>query len=220
METQSQLENLVQLSRKGDRGAFDKITRHFHARIESIVRLRIGQDLRRRIDVDDVVQETYMRAFKGISNFEWESEPQFRAWLCKIAERTCTDVVRQHVISQKQSIDKELQGGLGPKSDGGQTNLLELLSLTQTRPSGYVRREERLTRLEQAMDSLSDRHKEVILLSVIQRISTQEVAERMDMSIQAVCMLRTRALRKLKDLFGETESLRLPDRRAFEGEGE
>ena len=41
---------------------------------------------------------------------------------------------------------------------------------------------------------------------------TSEIAERFGMKSPAVCMLRSRALKKLRQAFGETESLHLPDR--------
>lgn len=221
MKSDPCLEQLVRESAGGDRESFDRITRRFHARIQSLVRLRIGPSLRRRVDVDDVVQETFLRAFRAIDSVRWEGERAFQGWLCTIAERTCTDTLRQHVLAEKQSIEREVRLPTTPvPGESHAHQLLDLLSLTQTRPSGHLRREERLGRLERAMDSLPARHREVLLLSVVQRMPTQEVARRLEMTSQAVCMLRTRALRKLRDLFGETESLRLPDRRAFPDSGE
>ena len=67
-------------------------------------------------------------------------------------------------------------------------------------------------RSERAVRELPDHYREVIILSVVQRVPTQEVAARLAMTVPAVCMLRSRALRKLRDVFGNTDSLRLPNR--------
>ena len=63
------------------------------------------------------------------------------------------------------------------------------------------------------LKTLSADHREVLLLSRIEGLSIQEVAERMDRSPDAVKKLLSRALNALRAAFGETESLRLPDKR-------
>ena len=80
-------------------------------------------------------------------------------------------------------------------------------------------RNERFDRLEKALEQLSDEHRRVILLSRIDGLSMKEIAARMERSPDAVMKLLRRALKKLKETFGDTESLSLPAR-ALRTEGE
>lgn len=79
-------------------------------------------------------------------------------------------------------------------------------------PSRCLQRHERFERLEKALENLSPDHRKVILMARIEGLPIQEIAARMERSPDAVMHLLRRALRKLKAAFGETESLRLPER--------
>ena len=81
-----------------------------------------------------------------------------------------------------------------------------------------LRREERFERLQKALESLPPDYREAIRLSRIEGLKTVEIAERMGRSREAVKQLIFRALRRLRESFGDTESLHLPDRK-FDTEG-
>ena len=85
-------------------------------------------------------------------------------------------------------------------------------------PSRIARRGERFDRLAEALNRLSADHREVILLSRIEGLRMKEVAKRMNRSENAVLLLLSRGLKKLKESFGETESLHLPWRGLKGGE--
>ena len=72
---------------------------------------------------------------------------------------------------------------------------------------------ERFDRLQEALDSLVPDQREVILLARIERVPMAEVAVRLRRSPGAVAQLLWRALKNLREQFGDTESLHLPDRR-------
>ena len=54
------------------------------------------------------------------------------------------------------------------------------------------------------------RHRQVILLTLLEMLPAREVALRMDRSEKAVSMLLFRAMRALREVFGDTSSLTLP----------
>ncbi|HAK96178.1 MAG TPA: hypothetical protein DCM87_14590, partial [Planctomycetes bacterium] len=92
-------------------------------------------------------------------------------------------------------------------------------------PSRAARREERFDRLEGALARLPEEHRQVIRLARIEGLPIAEIAVRMNRSAAAVSMLLSRALKRLREGFGDTESMSLPDRmlggagRAPEAEG-
>lgn len=197
--------SLVERFRRGDKEAFKQLVYRHRERLLSVIRLRFGHQLQQRVDPDDVLQETLLRVYEAREDFRWQGRARFVAWLTTIAERTCTDIVRQHLVRQKQAVQKQV-------SLSRRRGLRDVLAGSATEPLNDLRRAERLTRLEDALGQLSPEHREVIVLSILQCLPTRKVAERLGITSSAVCMLRTRALLKLRDIFGNTESLRLPPR--------
>lgn len=183
---------LLKRTRSGDRGAFDELCREHGDGLAALIRARLGAALRAKIEPEDILQETLLRAFESIDVFRGEDAKTFFNWLASIAEHLIWNA------SQKRSL------GEAPlvfdASDGGVS------------PSKGLRRKERLARLEASLSGLKPEQREAILLSKVDGLRVKEIAARMGRSEAAVKQLLSRGLRALRRSFGDTESLRLPDR--------
>jgi len=189
----SELE-LVEKAQAGDAQAFGDLVEMHRGRLQSFVERRLGNRLRERVEVEDVVQETLLKAWEAIATFRWEGEGSFRRWLCGIVENVILHQVRLSLRGEKLSIEGEPAAALDS-------------------PSKALRKEERFERLEEALRKLSPEHGEVIRLVRLEGLPVKEVARRMHRTPGAVAQLLWRAMQKLKATFGETESLSLPPRR-------
>lgn len=167
------------------------IARH-EAPLRDHIRARIGSHLKARLEVEDIFQETFAKAFQLLSTFRWQGEGSFLRWLKGIALNEILRLAKRERRREFISID------LAEEPGGGSS------------PSRGVRRGERFARLQSALGGLSLEHREVIVLARIQGLRLAEVAKRMGRTPNAVAQLLGRALAKLKDAFGETESLSLP----------
>jgi RNA polymerase sigma-70 factor (ECF subfamily) len=183
-------EELFRRAAAGDRAAFDSLADKERAQLDTHVRSHLGAALRRNVDPEDIVQETLLRAFRSISQMEWRGEAAFRSWLRLTAE---------HVILHAAQTNRRTQSPLDPDVPANDPS-----------PSRVQRRDERFERLRQAIDGLPPDYREVIVLARIERLRIREIAKRMERSEDAVKQLLARALRKLRDSFGDTESLNLP----------
>jgi RNA polymerase sigma-70 factor (ECF subfamily) len=183
---------LVAEAQAGDRNAFGQLVRRYRDRLERQIRARLGAKLRARLDAEDVVQETFTVAFRTIGKFSWRDEESFYRWLGSIAEH--------YILSASQ------------KKAWDEIALPRQMGATDASPSKTLRREERFERLEAALAGLSEDHRKVVLLARVEGLTVAEIASRMDRSPGAVKMLLARALLRLKQSFGDTESLHLPDR--------
>lgn len=193
------VKDLVERAQRGDRAAFDDLVRLESARLEAFVRARLGGSLARKTHIEDIVQESLLRAYRDFREFQLRDDDSFARWLCGIAGHVILEAASGHQRSRTVPLDFDVS------ADG-------------TTPSHAARREERFDRLQDAMDSLSPEHQEVILLVRVEGLPIKEVARRMDRTPHAVSNLLLRASQKLKEILGETESLSLPDRR-LQGEG-
>jgi RNA polymerase sigma-70 factor (ECF subfamily) len=189
--------DLVERAQASDRSAFDRLSGQIHSRLAAFVRSRLGKELRSRYEVDDVVQETFLRAYQSIGRFEWHGEGSFLRWAISIADLLIRDLARAAALPVNSPVDlaRDLPGDEPPPERG-------------------LRRQERFDRFERAYHALSPEHQEVIRLARLEGLQVSEVAERLGRSQSAVRHLLLRALEKLREAFGEeTESLHLPPRR-------
>ena len=185
-------QHLVALAKQGDSSALNQLCSVYGERVRRIVRLRIGPELRSKFDSVDVVQDALIQALGNLQDFTYRNEGDFLRWLCRIAENAFRDVLdRFHAA--KRDIRREIpftqRAITADRSSFGIAGPLQT-----TTPSVLLSRKEQLDRLERAMDSLKPEYREVIVLSRIERLSSEEIARRLDRSKGAVAMLLSRAL--------------------------
>ena len=192
MDSRDKEQELIDRARQGDAAAFGKLAAVHRTGLLLFIRTRLGARLRAETEAEDILQETYLKAFDSVDRFEWQGDRSFFKWIATIAE---------YIIR-----------GLG-RSQKGAAALLDFNHADSApSPSRALRREERLERLQTALQSLDEDHQTVIRLARFEGLSTSEVARRMNRSPGAVRHLLLRALEKLRTNFGEdTESLGLPD---------
>ena len=91
MERKNHMESLVEEASKGDRQAFDRLTRENYERSRSLVLHFLG-GIPGGVSVDDVLQETFLRAYLQIKRFTWEGEDSFFRWLGGIARNVIREL--------------------------------------------------------------------------------------------------------------------------------
>jgi RNA polymerase sigma-70 factor (ECF subfamily) len=200
---------LIRCAQDGDRPAFDVLVKRHRQRLLALIEVRLGPQLRRFVEVEDVEQETYLQALRSLTSFDADAPEvengAFFRWLGGITEHVIQNLDRHHLKTRKRS--PQANGAAVPV---GLAGVAPLLQGHGTTPSRLLRRRERLRRLEEALDRLSEDHREVLILSRLRGLSVTEIAERMGRSPDAVSMLILRALRQLRALFGTTDSCGLP----------
>jgi RNA polymerase sigma-70 factor (ECF subfamily) len=183
--------HLVERARAGDRAATEELVRNSRSQLLDSIRRRVGSGLRGKLDPEDVVQETSVRAPRSLEGFEWQGRGSFLRWLQDIAENFILDAARRQRVRKELQLDQDF-----PASGAS--------------PSKNAQRGERAERLERSLEGLSPDHRKVIVLSRFERLKIKEIARRMGRSESAVKNLLLRAMKALKDSFGDTESLGLP----------
>ena len=190
---------LVTLAKGGDASALDQLCHVYAERVRWMVRLRIGKELRSKLESMDLVQEVFIHALEGLGDFTYENEGDFIRWLSKIAENAFRDNLDK-LHADKRDIRKELRlGGCGPTTDGRFAGAPGPIDTTT--PSVIMSRKEDLARLEEAIDKLRPEYREVILLAKIEELSYSQIGDRLGKSTGAVKMLVSRARMALVSAF-------------------
>ena len=189
--TQETEESLAGRARAGDRSALEELLSLQRGRLRSWIDSRVGPKLRVSIDVEDILQDTQLRALESIGRFVWRGEDSFFRWLCVIAQHLIWNASKKRSRRETRLVVEPPGPGMPPSTD--------------------MRRKERLDRLEQSLQNLRPDEREAVRLSRIEGLRIREVAERMNRPESTVQSIIARALKKLRDSFGDTESLHLPD---------
>lgn len=133
----------------------------------------------RNHDVEDLVQETFIRAWKGLPRYKEKSGP--KTWLCSIARNVAIDARRK---SQRQ-----------PKSV--QATLDDLPSPHHT-PEEMVAMRDVQNQILRALDSIRSGYKDVILCRTIMDMSISETAEVLGWTKTRVNVTLHRGIRALR----------------------
>ena len=82
--------DLVAAVRTGDTAAFEVLVREYQPRVFAMAR----RYARREEEVEDIVQEIFIKAFQKLASFRGDAP--FEHWLMRLAVRTCYDFLRAH----------------------------------------------------------------------------------------------------------------------------
>jgi RNA polymerase sigma-70 factor, ECF subfamily len=81
--------NYVRLAVKGDRQAFQKLIQQY-----KLIMYRLGKTiLKNDSDIGDAMQESILKAYKGIGNLK--NEEVFKSWLLRILVNECNNILRK-----------------------------------------------------------------------------------------------------------------------------
>lgn len=194
---------LIRRARQGDGESREQLFALCRSYLAFAARAQVETWLRAKVDASDLVQQTMLEAHRDFDRFQGASEREWLAWLKKILAHNAADFIRRYRGTAKRQVAREVRF-----SDGGQTATIagapEPAAPDQTPSQELVRLDDEL-RVASALAQLAPDYQEVIVLRNLQRLSFNEVAERMGRSRPAVQMLWMRAIRKLQQTLGAEE---------------
>lgn len=169
----------------GSSEALEQLYERISPRLLAYIHLRMGRDLRARLESRDILQAALMRSFERLDDFRGSDPRALGAWLARIAEREIADRADYH-HRQRRDAARD-----APLDEGAEVPALVRSALTQ------AILDEKARALEAAMDSLSDAHREIILLRQFEELSFPEIARRLGKSEDACRMQLARAMTAL-----------------------
>lgn len=162
---------LIKRALEGDQNAFGRLKAKYHEAIYSL----IYRMIREKDEVEDLTQEAFIKAFMSLSTFN--DEYAFSTWLYKIATNNCIDHIRRKKL-QTFSIDKPVES---KESDF----TFELPDSTYE-PDRDMISKQRKRLLEEAINSLPPKYRQVIILRHQEEKEYQEIAELLKLPLGTV----------------------------------
>jgi RNA polymerase sigma-70 factor (ECF subfamily) len=161
----------------------------------------MGKELRSKMESMDLVQDAFISALRSLKNFTYKNEGDFLRWLSQIAENRLRDHAEK-LHTNKRDIHKEIP--LNSNRQSQDSFVRTPGPISSTTPSMIISRREEIDRLELALDKLKPEYKEVIVLSKIEELSNIEISKKLGKKPHAVCMLLSRAITALADVYEDT----------------
>ncbi|WP_317856186.1 sigma-70 family RNA polymerase sigma factor [Chakrabartyella piscis] len=180
---QRQLE-LVKKAKAGDMLAFEDLIVQYEKMIYNVA-LRM---MNHSEDAYDMAQEVFIKAYRYLDKFDERSA--FSTWLYRIAVNTCIDEMRKRKGKQTQSLDNELQN-----EDG---SWKQEIADPDATPEEAVLQKEEQSEIMQALDTLSEEHKTIVVLRDIRGLSYEEIAEITETSLGTVKSRLSRGRKQLQ----------------------
>ncbi|MDH5510315.1 MAG: sigma-70 family RNA polymerase sigma factor [Nitrospinota bacterium] len=177
---------LVKQVLEGDYGAFEQLVKRHQSRVF----YHAMRFLNRQEDAEDILQDTFLRAFKGLGSFRGDSS--FLTWLLKIATNNCLMKLRKSKKMDIVSLDKpvEIDGSELPREIEDWSN----------NPSDQRLEDETREFLNKAMARLPEDKRMVLVLKDVEGFTNLEISETLGMSVAAVKSRLHRARLAMRDL--------------------
>jgi RNA polymerase sigma-70 factor, ECF subfamily len=177
----------IKRAQQGEPEAFGPLVEKYQQRVFSLVYHLV----RRRDEVEDLAQEVFIKAFRAIGSYNFQSS--FATWLSRIATNHCYDYLR-HERASRVSFYWQM----------GENSQQELETNAESKPAEALDHEEQ-TVLKDLVDKLLNRASEndrtILVMKELQDYSVEEIAETLNLKPTTVKVRLHRARKRmLEDL--------------------
>lgn len=192
MDVVTSSHDLIERIKAGDQEAFAALFNKYRRRLAVLIHFRLSPELRSFAEVDDILQEAWLRAFRDFAQFTYRSPGSFMSWLARIADHAMADVARAQGRQKRHAVEmlrfRSASNPAGPEPLDSKT------------PSRLLAQEESLRRLLDKLNALPEDYRQAILLMKVEGLSTPEAAERLGKSKEATALLLHRAIKRFRAL--------------------
>ena len=175
--------------RNDNAAAFEELVARYQSRLITVLEHLVH----RRDQAEDLAQEVFLRVYRARK--QYEPGAKFSTWLFTIANNVASNALRS--LARRREVHVTARHG----QDEPDHSLAEMaLESSGLMPTRQLDRAERAAIVRQALESLNERQRMAILLSKFEGMSYADIAETMDLSVQAIKSLLSRARVNLKTI--------------------
>ena len=192
---------LVEVAQRGDVASFNELVRLFEGRVYNLCYRMLG-------DADsaaDAAQDAFLAAFRNLRSFRGGS---FRSWMLRIATNTCYDVLR--VRKRRPSVSLDIEA-----DDESASSPLQIADTAES-PDDFAQRRELAAAIQDGLTALPDEQRIVLILSDIQGLAYEEIAQITNSNLGTVKSRLSRGRARLREVLKAGELL--PTRYRHESE--
>jgi len=173
---------LVRLAKDGDKEALRTLFEENKRKIFALA----FQYTKNAEDAEDILQETFIRAYRFLNKFDFQNGVSFSPWLYRIGINCSIDYLRRHRKDKEKS--PEFGSLENVSSDDADSN-----------PENIRHRKEIREKIDLVLNKLSGRQRMIFILRHYQQLSTKEIADYMNASEGSVKTQLFRAISSVKE---------------------
>ncbi len=175
--------------RDGNAAAFEELVSRYQGRLLRVLRHLVGS----REQAEDLTQEVFLRVYRARQSYE--PGAKFSTWLFTIANHVAANALRSRSRCHEVTIQPRDGSPMG-------TRPLDkmLQSSSGQMPARQLDKAEAREIVQMALESLNERQRMAVLLSKFEGMSYAEIATIMELSLQAVKSLLSRARESLREV--------------------
>src|SRR5580698_3641048 len=176
---------LVANAKAGDTQAFSDLVKQYERKIYRLAKHITQNDE----DAEDVLQETFLKAFEHLPDFQGQSK--FYTWIVRIAVNESLMKLRKRKSDRSVPLDEPV--------DTGEDTVVREIAVWEENPEQKYSREELGQILDEAVQGLRPAFRTVFVLRDIEELSTEETSEALGISVPAVKSRLLRARLQLRE---------------------
>jgi len=183
---------LVEVAQRGDVESFNELVRLFEGRVYTLCYRMLGD----AESAADAAQDAFLAAFRNLKSFRGGS---FRSWMLRIATNTCYDVLR--VRKRRPSVSLDIEA-----DDESASSPLQIADTAES-PDDFAQRRELAAAIQQGLTALPDEQRIVLILSDIQGLAYEEIAQITNSNLGTVKSRLSRGRARLREVLKAGELL-------------
>lgn len=191
--------DLVQQAIAGEPLALDRLLLDSYGKLLARVDQKLPAELRSVISPEDIIQDVFSQAFRGIAGFQPDGDDAFYRWLTAISDNRVVDAVRAHNAAKRG-------GGRAAAEGPGRSSvvaLIDLLAVNEWTPSRSAGGHEASAAIQVALAGLKGEYREALELRYLEGLSVADTAARLGKTEPAIHKLCSRGLQALRESMGE-----------------
>jgi len=185
---QAKERELIRRAQSGETAAYEELLHAHQQRVFAVV----GGILRRREDVEDVVQQVFIKVYVSIRQFDLRST--FSTWLYKIAVNECYDYLRKKRVRR-----------LVYEADMSEEQVRQLEAFDSgmgaAPPADASQRAEMRQLVGRLLDELQQEDRDMLVLKEVEGLSVEEISEALGINVNTVKVRMFRARGRLVDIY-------------------
>jgi RNA polymerase sigma-70 factor (ECF subfamily) len=186
---------LLERALRGDREALGRLLEAERMTLHRLAQRQLEGRIAARVDASDVVQQTFLDAYRSFPQFAGQDARELVAWLQGILDHKVATAIRDHTLLQKRNLGREQSID---DSQAGGAALKQELDAGHSSPSQKALRGEEAERLSQALTALPADQREAVRLRHLEGWALADIAQHLGRTPAATAGLIKRGMQALR----------------------
>ncbi len=197
MIPEGEQDRLVLGAIEGDGAALKLLLVQSSPSLRKMIDRRIGGNLRRTLDAEDILQQADIEVFRRIGQFDGRSYDAFIRWRCALAFSRLRNAIRNHGAAKRGGPQNTATNEIRRSINESTVALLNLIPGRGKTPSRWMAQAEAVELIQQALEQLPPRHRQAVSLVYIEGQAVRDAAAILECTERAIHGLCRRALAML-----------------------